>query len=174
MIYNWHYSYDEEPPEQPVTSEDGELPIWFRDANLHIGAGNELGVDVDPLDGFRSIANRRNKYMVDREDQRLRTYTGIRGVNTQDRAVQESMGTIADRTLERLGTTDRAIIAARRELLKALETVEAGGDPPGVSPSFYRLRPIERILPKDSNWLETLGPLIYQTEEPITRVASPR
>ena len=56
--------------------------------------------------------------MIDRQVQKTQTYTGITGINTQDRAVQESMGAIADRTLERLGTTDRAIIHARRILLQ--------------------------------------------------------
>ena len=45
----------------------------------------------------------------------------------------ESMGAIADRTQEHLGTSDRAIIANRRVLHKAIETVLTGGTPPGVA-----------------------------------------
>ena len=37
-------------------------------------------------------------------------------INAQDRAVQESMGVIVDRSREHLGPADRAIIAARRLL----------------------------------------------------------
>jgi hypothetical protein len=35
--------------------------------------------------------NRSNDYLLDREIQRTTTYTGIWGVNDQDRAIQESM-----------------------------------------------------------------------------------
>ncbi len=115
--------------------------------------------------GFRSIRNRDNKFLIDREMQRTQTYTGITGTNTQDRAIQESMGGIADRTLERLGTTDRAIIAARRYLVQAVQTVQEGGDPPGVSASYYKARAIERIVDKDKSWFEELRPLLYQLEE---------
>ena len=45
------------------------------------------------------------------------SFTGITGVSEQDSAVQESMGRIVDRTQEHLGTSDTAVIAARRLLL---------------------------------------------------------
>jgi hypothetical protein len=131
-----------------------------------VGAGNEFGVDVDPDNDFRSVRNRANKYMIDRHLQKTQTYTGITGINTQDRAVQESMGRIADRSLERLGTTDRAIIAARRFLQQAVDTVEDGGDPPGVAPTYYKLRAIEKVLPKDVRWFEAMKGELYQLPEP--------
>jgi hypothetical protein len=40
------------------------------------------------------------------------------------------MGAVQDRTKEHLGTTDKVIMANRRTLLKAIETVRAGGRPP--------------------------------------------
>jgi hypothetical protein len=127
-----------------------------------VGAGNDFGFDVDTENGFRSIRNRSNRYMIDREVQRTQNYTGIEGINTQDRAVQESMGYIADRALERLGTTDRAIIAARRLLLQAVDTVERGEDPPGVAPTYYKLRAIERVLPASAHWFGEMKSDLYQ------------
>jgi phthalate 4,5-dioxygenase len=82
--------------------------------------------------------NRANDFLIDRDVQRTRTFTGISGVNTQDVAVQEGMGPIVDRTKEHLGSTDRAIVAMRRLLLEAVRVVEAGGAPKGVDPSTYR------------------------------------
>ena len=82
--------------------------------------------------------NRANDFLIDRDVQRTRTFTGISGVNTQDVAVQEGMGPIVDRTKEHLGSTDRAIVAMRRLLLEAVRVVEAGGPPKGVDPSTYR------------------------------------
>lgn len=66
------------------------------------------------------------------------------------------MGPIVDRTKEHLGPSDRVIIMARRMLLQAAKTVQEGGDPPGVSPSYYRIRAIERLLPNGVEWHEAL------------------
>ena len=173
MIYNWHYVYDTEIAartrsrrgEEGTAFPSGADPLWYRDAKLPVGTGNDFGIDVDPDNDFRSVRNRANKYMIDREVQKTQTYTGITGINTQDRAVQESMGRIADRSLERLGTTDRAIIAARRFLLQALDAVEQGDDPPGVAPTYYKLRAIEKVLPKEAHWFEAMKAELYQLPE---------
>jgi hypothetical protein len=172
MVYNWHYIYDPELAQQ--RSRRGEedarpagnsSPIWYRDARLPLGAGNEFGVDVDVDNGFRSLRNRGNRDQIDRMVQKTQTYTGISGINTQDRAVQESMGRIADRSLERLGTTDRAIIASRRFLLQAVSNLKSDADPPGVAPSYYKLRAIEKVLPKDVNWFEAMRSELFQLPE---------
>jgi len=78
--------------------------------------------------------------------QRTESYTGIDGINQQDRALQETMGRIVDRSKEHLGPADKAIIAMRRLLLQAVKTVQAGGAPPAVDPSYYTIRAIERII----------------------------
>jgi hypothetical protein len=155
-----------------VVDEGPDMPIWFRDSRRHIGAGNEFGADVDVENNFRSVRNMDNKYMIDRYIQKTQTYSGITGLNTQDRALQESMGAIADRTLERLGTTDRAIIHARRALLQAVKTVQDGGDPPGVAPTYYRLRAHETVLPKDLHWFEGIKAKLFMEEEAATKATS--
>jgi hypothetical protein len=147
-------------------------PLWYRDAKLPVGTGNDFGIDVDPDNDFRSLRNRGNRYMIDRYVQKTQTYTGITGINTQDRAVQESMGRIADRTLERLGTTDRAIIAARRFLLQAVDSVAAGDDPPGVADTYYKLRAIEKVLPKGTHWFEAMKGELFQIPESPVKAAA--
>ncbi len=57
---------------------------------------------------------------------------GEEDINVHDQWAVESMGPIQDRTREHLGTTDKVIMANRRMLLAAIETVAAGGQPPGV------------------------------------------
>ena len=171
MVYNWHYYFGEDSGEHEEQLPESEPPIWLRDAHRPMAAGNGFGVDVDVENGFRSVRNQGNRYMIDREVQKTQTYTGIAGTNTQDRAVQESMGRVADRTLERLGTTDRAVIAARRELLRAVKTVEDGGNPPGVAPTFYKLRAVERIVPPDADWFEIMAPALFQMEAPTPTVS---
>jgi hypothetical protein len=64
------------------------------------------------------------------------------------------MGGIADRSLERLGTTDRAIITARRLLIEAIDTIEAGGKAPGAEVDAKALVPGEWLIPKSESWFE--------------------
>ncbi len=68
------------------------------------------------------------------EEQRSRTFLGMGedDINLHDQWAVESMGAIQDRTREHLGTADKVIMANRRALLKAIETVQAGGSPPMV------------------------------------------
>ena len=69
--------------------------------------------------GGQRRRTRANDWGIDRELQRMKTFTGIVGINNQDLAVQESMGPIVDRSREHLGTTDKAIVAARIIMAKA-------------------------------------------------------
>ena len=83
---------------------------------------------VDPIT-FRPVRNMANDYLVDRQQQRTATMTGIHGFAAQDQAIQESMGTVVDRTREHLGTSDTAIIAARRRLLQEIRGLADGCEP---------------------------------------------
>src|SRR6266542_1852369 len=147
MVYNWEYSTTE-----PLTEED----------RLERRLGNGP-LDVDQTT-FRSRRNRENNYLQDRRVQKTETFTGIDGINAQDRAIQESMGRIIDRTREHLGPADKAIIQARRLLLQAIRTVEAGGTPPGVEPTYYTLRPAEAVVSGDTDWRTLLAPDAPRTQ----------
>jgi phthalate 4,5-dioxygenase len=149
MVYNWFYS----TTDAPLTAED----------RLEYAGGNGPA-HVDQTT-FRSKQNRTNNYGLDREVQRSETYTGIDGVNQQDRAVQESMGRIVDRSKEHLGPADKAIAQARRLLRQAVKTVEAGGTPDGTGTSYYHIRAGEEVLPRDADWHQIMAPDI--TKEKI-------
>jgi hypothetical protein len=114
-------------------------------------------LDVDPVT-FRSKKHRHNDYLIDRDVQRTETFTGIEGVNLQDRAIQESMGPVVDRSKEHLGPADKAILQARRLLVQAVRTVEQGGQPRGAAPSYYTLGAAEAVLPRDADWRRALAP----------------
>jgi phthalate 4,5-dioxygenase oxygenase subunit len=105
--------------------------------------------------------------MIDRKVQKYETFTGIDGINTQDRALQEGMGPIVDRSKEHLGPADRAIIATRRLLLDAVKIVQSGGNPPGTDTSYYQARAIEKIFPRQATWRETVLPEMYAEDLPI-------
>jgi hypothetical protein len=74
------------------------------------------------------------------------------------------MGPIVDRSTENLSASDMAIVVARRMLLGAAETVADGGDPPGLSESYYRVRAIDCILPADAAWQEALANQMYPSD----------
>ena len=150
MVWNFNYRFDGNPMAESERQQTG--------------SGNEFGKDIDVEAGFRSRASAQNDYLIDREVQRTETFTGIPGTNTQDRAVQDTMGPICDRTREHLGTTDRAIIMARKVLMDAVRRVEDGGTPPGLGPNVFQLRPIEKVLPKDTPWRDTLWAELYEGE----------
>jgi hypothetical protein len=142
MVYNWGYT----TVDQPLTEDD----------RLEKGLGNgPLHVDQKT---FRSLGNRSNDYLLDRELQRTENYSGIDGINQQDRALQESMGKICDRSREYLGPADKAIIQARKLLIKAVKTVEAGGAPAGTGTSYYPLLAHEEVLPRDTDWRAVMTP----------------
>jgi phenylpropionate dioxygenase-like ring-hydroxylating dioxygenase large terminal subunit len=98
-------------------------------------------------------ANASNDYLIDRDVQRTKTYTGIEGVNTQDFALQEGMGAIVDRTKEHLGTSDHAILTERRIYFEAMDAVEAGEQPIAVDPSsIAHVRAAESLLAPGLDW----------------------
>ncbi len=94
------------------------------------------------LPGYIPKAGRHNHWGFNPEEQQSRTYLGMGedDINVHDQWACESMGAIQDRTREHLGTTDKVIMANRRLLLQAMDTVAAGGTPPGIAdPSLYSL-----------------------------------
>jgi phthalate 4,5-dioxygenase len=105
---------------------------------------------------FRPVRNVSNDYMIDRELQRSgRSFTGIIGISEQDTAVQESMGSIYDRGLEHLGSSDAAIIQMRRRLMRAAQELEHGIAPPAQDPKEFRVRSVSLLLPRSTtSWPE--------------------
>jgi len=144
-VYNWQYAYD---PNIPVT------PEYAIEHETMYGRG-----PTDLIPGsFRLKKNLGNDYFIDRQLQKVQTFTGIEGINTQDMALQEGMGPVVDRSKEHLGTSDRAIIAMRQLLLEALDAVERGEEPRGLDPQTYRrVRAVDKMVPLDIPWREALG-----------------
>lgn len=115
MVYDWIYSF-------------GQTPIdvrWRDEFEWGSGRGPE-----DRTADFRKTRSKTNNWMIDRQAQKTLGYSGIEGINTQDHAIQESMGPIVDRSQEHLGASDKAIIAMRRMLLQAARSIGQGVDPP--------------------------------------------
>lgn len=85
-----------------------------------------------------------NLYGLDREKQRTVNYTGMGAIPTQDQAMNEGMGYIANRSREHLATSDVAIIRARDQLLTLVRDLQLGIEPTlPQHPEYYRVKPLD-------------------------------
>jgi phthalate 4,5-dioxygenase oxygenase subunit len=107
-----------------------------------------------------------NDYGIDRDEQRSTTYSGVAEFASQDLMVTESMGPIYDRTQERLGTSDKAIIRMRRLLITAAKQVQEGGQAPATSSDhdYREIRSAEKILEPDEDWR-----ILGTNEDPLVK-----
>ena len=137
-----------------LASKDENFPItdeWWAAHESEMGRGLPERIPGT----YWLKRNLDNDYLIDREVQRTRTFTGIEGVNTQDYAIQEGMGPIVDRSEEALGSTDRAIQACRRMLLRLMDDLEQGKAPQGTEPESYReVRGADALVPHGTDWRE--------------------
>jgi phenylpropionate dioxygenase-like ring-hydroxylating dioxygenase large terminal subunit len=89
----------------------------------------------NPAPDYAPVRGSHDGWGYDPHEQVQQTMLGMGedDINVHDQWACESMGRIADRTLEHLGTTDRAIALNRRQLLQGIAEVQAGRPAPGVA-----------------------------------------
>ena len=132
----WSMSWN---PDAPLSKDDLDM---IRDETF-------VHTRVDPVT-FKPVRNKQNLYLVDREQQRTTSMTGIHGFASQDQAIQESMSPIVDRTRERLGTSDTAIIAMRRVLLQEIRELAQAREPfAALHGDVYWVRSASLLLKRD-------------------------
>jgi len=147
---------------------------WFQasfqepmDAELaYARSGARMGPDLNP--DYSKVRTRDNNWLQDRDAMKVNTFSGIYGVQTQDMAVQESMGFLCDRTNEHLGASDVAVIRMRRLMLDSARRFHQGGVPLGLDGdiSYARLRAEEKIIPLEQVW-QTVGAFAGEPREPV-------
>jgi phthalate 4,5-dioxygenase len=132
----WTVSWN---PDAPLSKEDWEM---IRDETF-------VHARVDPAT-FKPVRNKANQYLIDRDQQRTANMTGIHGFASQDQAIQESMGPVVDRTRERLGTSDTAIIAMRRLMLEEIRGLAQSREPfAATHGDVYWVRSASLLLQRD-------------------------
>ena len=81
-------------------------------------------------------------------------FTGITGFPNQDVAMWVTMGPIADRTHDRLGASDLAIVEFRRQMLDAVRAFQQGE--PAIGTAEQAIAPdvcaFQAIVPKTTDW----------------------
>jgi phthalate 4,5-dioxygenase len=138
----WSFSYS---LDAPFSAQ--QIAAWKKGEGIH--AAEIPGTFHTP------VRNKSNDYLIDRQEQRTLTFTGIKGTGEQDFSVQEGMGTICDRSRERLGVTDIGIIAMRRRLFKESADVLEGIEPFSASHGdVFKVRAGDALLPADAAWDE--------------------
>ena len=117
----------------------------------------QLGIDLDHA--YRNRRNRANDYEQNREAMKLGNFTGIKGIPNQDIAMWESMGAISDRTKERVGASDFAVVEFRRLMVEAARQMRDGGPVLGRTEPHTphaTIASFEGVVPKTADW-RTLG-----------------
>src|SRR5438067_1754298 len=117
--------------------------------------GAEPGVDLDA--NWVPRRNVANHHLQDRDAMKQGDFTGIRGIPMQDMAMWASMGPITDRTQERLGASDLAIVEFRRIMIDAVRKFVEGGAAIGTEARTAEMpRAFEGVIAKSEDW-RTLG-----------------
>jgi hypothetical protein len=146
-VVNWMVTWH---TERPLTPE--EIALHAAGKGAHVC--DYAPATSEPYGDIRTAANRHNDYHMDWESHRSRMYCGIPGFGVQDQAIQESQGPLVDRTRERLGTSDTAIIQVRKLLMTAARALrERGTPPPGMDPEAYLVRSTSLLLPVGAPWV---------------------
>jgi phthalate 4,5-dioxygenase len=111
------------------------------------------GIDLDA--DFNNKRTLENNYQQNRDAMKLGDFTGIKGIPNQDIAMWETMGPIVDRSKERLGASDFAVVEFRKLMVEAAMQVRDGGTAIGTKERqtpFARISSYEGIVPKTTNW----------------------
>ena len=129
--------------------------------------GAQIGIDIDA--SYQKVRTLQNRYLQDRQAMKNGSFTGIRGIPNQDIAMWETMGPIADRTNDRLGASDQAIVEFRRVMVAAVKKFRDGAFALGTQQAATELgvphthqaslRSFEGVVPKGTEWreLDTAG-----------------
>jgi phenylpropionate dioxygenase-like ring-hydroxylating dioxygenase large terminal subunit len=131
---------------------------WFFDPTQPVDRAHRIDEGGHWVDeNFRKKLNIDNWYQQDREMMRTTNMSGIRGILTQDHAVSETQGRILDRTKEHLGTSDVAVVAWRRLLLRTARALAEKGEAPGLVSSdidWGRIKAATIVFGADQTWKE--------------------
>ena len=116
--------------------------------------GQQVGIDLD--EEYRPKRNIDNRFWQDRQAMQAGNYTGIKGFPNQDIAMWLTMGSgpLANRTEERLGASDQAIVEFRKQMVAAVRAFATGQ--PAIGTGAARVKTdvcsFQAVMPKTVDW----------------------
>ena len=111
-----------------------------------------VGIDLDET--YRPLRTLENRFWQDRQAMKAGNFTGISGFPNQDVAMWVTMGPIADRSNDRLGASDLAIVEFRRQMLDAVRNFRKGASAIGTGADAIppQVCSFQAIVPKTTDW----------------------
>jgi phthalate 4,5-dioxygenase oxygenase subunit len=111
-----------------------------------------VGVDLDAQ--YRPLRTVANMLWQDRNAMKAGNFTGITGFPNQDIAMWLTMGPIADRTRDRLGASDLAVVQFRKLMVEAIRAFMAGKPAIGTGENAIpaNVCSYQAIVPKTTDW----------------------
>ena len=163
-VVNWMVTWHVERPLSPA-----EIALHVEGKGAHVC--DYAPSTSEPYGDVRTAARRDNDYFMDWDAHRSKMFCGIPGFGVQDQAIQESQGPRVDRSQERLGSSDSAIIQVRRRLMIAARALRDRGEPPpGRDPRSFCVRSASVVLPPDADWVAAARPLVLvRDDQTLTR-----
>jgi hypothetical protein len=168
---HWHVPIDDQTHWKYIFTFNRRRPIT---SEVRDRSRAELSAD------YRLARSGENRYQQDRSSMATQSFTGM-GFNFQahDAFATESQGAIQDRTEEHLVTSDKAIVAARKLILNAINDVEAGRDPMHVirharANRFAHITVISEAIPAAVNFRDHVKKLIEAPPVQAWAAHSPR
>jgi len=128
--------------------------------------GQQVGVDLDQ--NYRPLRNRENKFWQDRDAMKAGNFTGISGFPNQDIAMWVTMGKIANRSEERLGASDLAIVEFRKQMIAAVRSFQNGEEAIGTGSGYIspEVCSFQAIIPKIMDWKAFGAKYVWDENQP--------
>ena len=129
--------------------------------------GQQIGKDLD--EKYVPLRNRANHFWQDRVAMKAGNFTGITGFPNQDIAMWVTMGPIADRTHERLGASDMAVVEFRKQMLEAVQAFQKGEAAIGTGELRIPSSVVayQAIIPKTTDWRSFSGSYVWDSNQPV-------
>ena len=129
--------------------------------------GQRVGIDLDAE--YRPRRNVDNGFWQDRNAMKAGNFTGITGFPNQDIAMWVTMGPIADRTNDRLGASDLAVVEFRKQMVAAVRDFVDGKPAIGTGDLAVpaKVCSFQAIVPKTVDWKAYDVKPVWETPGPV-------
>jgi len=129
--------------------------------------GQRVGIDLDAE--YRPLRSIENGFWQDRNAMKAGNFTGITGFPNQDIAMWVTMGPIADRSADRLGASDLAVVEFRRQMVEAVRAFAGGAPAIGTGEDAIpaKVCAYQAIVPKTVDWRRHEIKPVWETPGPV-------